>query len=90
MDYSEDEAQQVLLHELVHVQQRHALDILFFEFVNVMLWFNPYIYEYKKSLKDTHEFIADQHLFQKYNFQIPYVDLLIKSFSISFLIPFPK
>ncbi len=78
LDYTEEEKQQILLHELVHIQQRHSLDILFFELINMLFWFNPLMYLYKQSLKNTHEFIADYHLYQKHRFQIRYVDLLMK------------
>jgi len=76
--YSEEERKQIILHEQVHIRQKHSLDILFLEFINAVLWFNPFIYFYKKSLKITHEYIADEHLFQQQNFRLDYVSLLMK------------
>lgn len=78
LDYSNDEADQILRHELVHVHQKHSLDILFLTSVNIIFWFNPIAYWYKKSMENTHEFIADFELYQKQNFQLRYVDLLMK------------
>ena len=78
LSYSDDEARQILLHEQVHIQQKHTWDNLFLELCHALLWFNPFLYFYKKSLKNTHEYIADYHLFERHRFQISYVDLLMK------------
>ena len=47
-------------HEDVHVKQLHSLDILVFEAIAILNWFNPVVYLYKKALKDNHEFLADE------------------------------
>lgn len=49
----------VLLHEETHAIQRHSLDVLFLEVLQVVFWFNPLIYVYKKTIKLNHEFLAD-------------------------------
>ncbi len=50
----------VLRHELVHIRQRHSWDLLWVEFVHVFMWFNPILIFFKRSLKEIHEFIADE------------------------------
>lgn len=50
----------VLRHELVHIQQRHSWDLLWVELVQVFWWFNPVLIFYKRSLREIHEFIADE------------------------------
>lgn len=50
----------VLRHELVHIRQRHSWDLLWVELVHVFMWFNPALVFYKRSLKEIHEFIADE------------------------------
>ncbi len=47
-------------HELVHARQAHSFDVMFFEFLSIICWFNPFIYFYKVSVKNIHEFIADE------------------------------
>ena len=47
-------------HEDVHVKQLHSLDILLFEVIAILNWFNPVVYLYKKAIKDNHEFLADE------------------------------
>lgn len=51
---------QVFLHEEAHAKQKHSLDILFIELLQIIFWFNPLIYLYNKSIKLNHEFLADQ------------------------------
>jgi TonB family protein len=49
----------VLEHEYVHIRQLHSADVILFELIAVLCWFNPVVYFYKKSIKNIHEFIAD-------------------------------
>lgn len=49
----------VLEHEYVHIKQLHSADVMLFELIAVLCWFNPVVYFYKKSIKNIHEFIAD-------------------------------
>ncbi|NRF40313.1 M56 family metallopeptidase [Pedobacter foliorum] len=49
----------ILKHEMVHIQQKHSLDIIFFEIVQIIAWFNPITYFIKKDIKLLHEYIAD-------------------------------
>ncbi|MDQ6477596.1 TonB family protein [Dyadobacter sp. LHD-138] len=49
----------ILRHEMVHMQQRHSIDILLIELMKVIFWFNPILIIYKKSLQEIHEFLAD-------------------------------
>ncbi len=51
---------EVLLHEETHAKQKHSLDILFIEFLQVIFWFNPLVYLSKKAIKLNHEFLADE------------------------------
>lgn len=57
--YRSREAQEMMIHEQVHIRQRHSVDLLFIEMLAVVLWFNPFIWLYRKSIKQIHEYIAD-------------------------------
>jgi hypothetical protein len=57
-----DIPQEVLLHEQAHAKQKHSLDILFLEILQVIFWFNPLLYFIKKDIKLNHEFLADQQV----------------------------
>ena len=51
---------EVFIHEQTHAKQRHSIDVLFIELLQVLFWFNPLIYLIKKYIKLNHEFLADQ------------------------------
>jgi bla regulator protein BlaR1 len=51
---------EILHHELAHVKQRHSYDILFIELIRCVLWYNPFLFYYKKCIQLNHEFLADE------------------------------
>ena len=57
--FNPTEMQQLIGHEMVHVRQRHTLDLLLCEVVKAVLWFNPFVYLYQRELKRVHEYQAD-------------------------------
>ena len=60
--FSQSELNQLLGHEMVHVRQRHTLDLLLCELAKVFLWFNPFVWLYSRELKRVHEYIADHEM----------------------------
>jgi hypothetical protein len=52
--------EEVIVHEQAHAQQKHSIDIVFIELIQIVFWFNPFIYLIKYSIKLNHEFLADQ------------------------------
>lgn len=72
--------QEVLLHEQTHAKQKHSLDILFLEILQIIFWFNPLLYFIKKDIKLNHEFLADQHVLKSGYHPKTYQNLLL-SFS---------
>jgi len=60
IDPNADNFEVVNYHEDVHIKQWHSLDIVFFEVLTVIAWFNPVVYLYQRSIKRVHEFLADQ------------------------------
>ena len=85
---SEVEKQQVLSHELVHVRQKHTLDLLFFELQKIIFWFNPLIYIFQAKITDLHEFIADARAVKTIERKEYYQQLLNSAFgtqNISFI-----
>jgi len=55
-----EKLQAILEHEMVHVRQWHSLDLLLFELMRIVLWFNPLVYIYQNRISELHEFIADE------------------------------
>lgn len=52
----------VIRHEIVHIEQRHSMDIIYLELLKIICWFNPFVYLLQQSIKEIHEFIADNHV----------------------------
>jgi beta-lactamase regulating signal transducer with metallopeptidase domain len=57
--------QEVMLHEETHAKQKHTVDVLLIEFLQVVFWFNPLLFFISKSVKLNHEFLADQAVINK-------------------------
>ncbi|MEO6981234.1 MAG: M56 family metallopeptidase, partial [Mucilaginibacter sp.] len=57
--YDWDTYSQILLHEKIHIQQRHSFDIILAELVLVLQWFNPFAWIYRKELENNLEFLTD-------------------------------
>ena len=53
-------AREILTHEAEHVRAGHSWDILLADAVIIMQWFNPLAWIMKNTLKDIHEFEADE------------------------------
>lgn len=51
---------EVILHEQTHAIQKHSLDVIFVELLQILFWFNPLFYFIKRSIKLNHEFLADR------------------------------
>ncbi len=56
---------EVLIHEETHARQYHSLDVLFIELLQLVFWFNPLIFLYKRNIKLNHEFLADSAVLNK-------------------------
>ena len=67
----------VLAHEHAHIKGRHAVDILCFEILRCIFWFNPVSYLYFKSIKLQHEYIADAAAMEATNL-VDYKKLLLQ------------
>jgi beta-lactamase regulating signal transducer with metallopeptidase domain len=90
---SEENKQQIIEHELVHVQQKHSVDLLFFELQKIICWFNPMSYIFQRRITEVHEFIADAHSIKETDKTTYFNKLLAETFGvqhISFINPFFK
>lgn len=57
-DY-ERNAEEILLHEQMHLQHRHTLDLLWMECLVTLHWFNPAAWLLMRELREVHEYEAD-------------------------------
>ena len=56
---------EVFWHEETHAQQKHSLDILIVELLQIAFWFHPLVYMSKHYIKLNHEFLADEAVLNK-------------------------
>lgn len=57
--YTAKELEEVIRHEEIHAAQRHSLDVLLVEAMQVVLWFNPVAWWWGKAVRQNLEFLAD-------------------------------
>ena len=71
-------------HERVHTLQLHFLDLFFFELLIMVFWCNPMVYLYRASIKNLHEFLADEEASRTLPSVADYATLLLsKQFKIA-------
>lgn len=73
-----NEFDQILAHERTHVRQKHSYDLIFVQLLAALTWFNPVIWRLIKSLKTTHEYIADNKIINEGYSLVEYQTLLLR------------
>ena len=63
--HNEKELHEVLAHEMVHVRQRHSIDVLAAEFICAFCWINPFVWMLKKEIQKNLEFLVDNCVINK-------------------------
>ncbi|MFD2566397.1 M56 family metallopeptidase [Pseudotenacibaculum haliotis] len=88
-----DKKKEIIEHELVHIKQKHSLDLLFFEVLRIVMWFNPLVYTYQKRITLVHEYLSDSALIEKQQ-KDTYINHILTSFfdveNVSFVNQFYK
>jgi len=72
---AESDRETILSHERVHQRKLHSLDIILFELIEIIFWFIPPVFLYKKALKEVHEYQADA---VAKNLSDRYIEVLLK------------
>ena len=64
---------EIIAHEQVHIRQRHSFDLILIEIMTIVQWFNPLVWLYRSSIKNIHEYLADDGVlvkgFDAFNYQ---------------------
>ena len=69
---------EILLHEKAHILSLHSMDILFLTLVEAIQWWNPIAYLLGRSLRDVHEYEADDYVLHQGISLHNYQELLVK------------
>ena len=56
----EEEMSEILTHEMAHVRQKHSIDVIISELVNICCWINPFAWFMKREVRLNLEFLADR------------------------------
>ena len=72
----------IITHELVHVKQKHSIDLMLFEIQKILFWFNPFSYFFQNRISEIHEFIADSKSVSKGDKSTYFHGLLAQVFQI--------
>jgi beta-lactamase regulating signal transducer with metallopeptidase domain len=76
--HSEEELQEIIRHEFVHVRQHHSLDIIWSEILCLLNWYNPFAWLLKRAIRQNLEFIADHKVLENGVNKKEYQYLLLK------------
>jgi len=88
-----EERKKIIAHEMVHWKQKHSLDLLLFEFLKIVMWFNPLIYVFQKRITTIHEYLSDAIIIKEHKKETYINEMLSKYFdveSIAFVNQFYK
>lgn len=78
----------VLNHELEHIRQAHSHDVIFFELMNMIFWFNPMLYLFGRAARINHEYLADEAVVRNSQDQQRYEGELISFIRLRTSVPF--
>lgn len=58
--HSAEELDEILVHEQTHARQAHSLDVLAGELASAFCWFNPFVWLWRREIRQNLEYLADQ------------------------------
>jgi len=85
-ELNDNELKSVIAHENIHVSQHHTLDLILIELIAAVMWFNPFVWLMRKSLRQVHEYLADEGVLCIGFDRIEYQALLVNQVAESRLI----
>jgi hypothetical protein len=65
------------MHEQTHALQWHSFDVVLYELLTILLWFNPFMPRLKANLVELHEYLADRRVTTQYD-KAAYSRLILK------------
>jgi outer membrane biosynthesis protein TonB len=78
LQLSTKEKKQILNHEIEHVRQKHSYDIIIYQVLSNVFWFNPIIHLMNRALVDLHEFQADARVIKDKELKDSYPKLVAR------------
>ncbi|MBC8319902.1 MAG: hypothetical protein H8E34_04190 [Bacteroidetes bacterium] len=78
---------ELLMHELYHIQQRHSIDVILAEIIQTLFWFNPILILHNRAIRLNHEYLADNAVVNNQVKLCDYQKVLIDAVSKNNLLP---
>jgi len=69
----------VIRHEKMHARLWHTTDLIIAELFIALLWFNPFVYFFRKSIKSVHEYQVDSMILKSEIQKSHYIGLILEN-----------
>lgn len=76
--HSDEELEKIILHEYVHVRQKHTFDNIWAEILCILNWYNPFAWLIRNAIRQNLEYIADDQVLKQQVDVKQYQYLLLK------------
>ena len=63
--HQEPELYDIFEHEGIHVKGLHSMDILMFEILLIVCWYNPFVWLMRRAVRQNLEYLTDQQVLNK-------------------------
>ena len=84
--YNSPHIDKIVAHELIHIKQKHSFDSILLELVCIVMWFNPFVWMMRTSLKIIHEYLADNGVLKAgYSHKSYQIAILEQSFKYDYI-----
>jgi hypothetical protein len=77
-NFTTEELELIVIHEKVHIAQKHSIDVLVAKLLCMMLWINPIVWLYREAILENLEYIADYETSKISNKLYEYQKTLLK------------
>ncbi|MCG8310828.1 MAG: M56 family metallopeptidase [Cytophagales bacterium] len=77
--YEKGRLDELIVHEKIHRDQLHSVDLILLELYTILHWFNPIVWLIKNDLKAEHEFLVDEQVIKRGFDKTRYQALLLRS-----------
>ena len=78
-NFTDEELKYIFIHERVHIEEKHSIDVLLSKVLCLLFWINPVAWLYKKAILENLEFIADYRTTKITNNPYNYQKTLLKT-----------
>jgi hypothetical protein len=58
--HDEVDLKEIMLHEFIHIREKHTIDIIWSEVLCILNWYNPFAWMLRSAIRQNLEYIADR------------------------------